>query len=112
MKSRIAVSWGMWVGTAALIGTLAGAAGRPSGIEAPGRHFSHDAVVSSRSDSFKVRLAAVKLLARRIDADGEAHLRALAEDPHPLVREVAARALAARAAEVSLCTAVADNGAR
>ena len=84
--SDIAKSWFLVVALSVVVGVGVGALVR-------GTRFEHDPMRLSRSASFKVRIAATRMLAAREDDDSQRRIRALLDDPHPLVRRVAHHAL-------------------
>ncbi len=107
MPLHALLSWTLWIGTAAVVGSAAGTL-----VHVDTRGHVYTALSSSQSDSFKVRLAAVKLLARHEDRESALRLHAMANDPHPLVRRVVEATLARQDLAAALCRPVATNEVR
>lgn len=96
-------SWVMWVACGLAAGGALGLFARPAAA-------ARDPLALSESQHFKVRLAAVRLLARSEDHRSALRLHAMLEDDHPLVRRVAEHSLQRRDAATALCAPVADLG--
>ena len=92
-------SWSFVLSVAVLAGSGLGAVCRDHTLE-------QDALRLSHSDSFKVRLAAIRQLGGREDHESRRRLEAMLGDPHPLVREVAKHTLARMTVDSIACQPV------